>query len=33
VTYRFGLEEVGGAFAALKDPDGDAVKVLVRPGG
>ena len=33
VTHRFGLEEVGGAFAALTAPDGDAVKILVRPGG
>jgi threonine dehydrogenase-like Zn-dependent dehydrogenase len=32
VTHRFGLEEVDGAFAALTDPDGDAVKILVRPG-
>ncbi|HYN18410.1 MAG TPA: hypothetical protein VEY96_10030, partial [Actinomycetes bacterium] len=33
VTHRFGLEEVGSAFAALTAPDGDAVKVLVHPGG
>jgi L-iditol 2-dehydrogenase len=33
VTARFGLEEVTAAFAALTDPDGDAVKILVRPGG
>jgi L-iditol 2-dehydrogenase len=32
VTHRFGLEEVDGAFAALTAPDGDAVKILVRPG-
>jgi L-iditol 2-dehydrogenase len=33
VTHRFGLEEAAGAFAALADPGGDAVKILVRPGG
>jgi threonine dehydrogenase-like Zn-dependent dehydrogenase len=33
VTHRFGLEEVAGAFAALSDPEGDAVKILVRPAG
>jgi 2-desacetyl-2-hydroxyethyl bacteriochlorophyllide A dehydrogenase len=31
VTHRFGLDEVDAAFAALTGPDGDAVKVLVRP--
>ena len=33
VTHRFGLEEATSAFAALTAPAGDAVKVLVRPGG
>jgi threonine dehydrogenase-like Zn-dependent dehydrogenase len=33
VTHRFALEEAPGAFAALADPGGDAVKILVRPGG
>lgn len=33
VTHRFGLEEAAGAFAALADPGGGAVKILVRPGG
>jgi 2-desacetyl-2-hydroxyethyl bacteriochlorophyllide A dehydrogenase len=32
VTHRFGLEEAPAALAALAAPDGDAVKVLVRPG-
>jgi threonine dehydrogenase-like Zn-dependent dehydrogenase len=33
VTHRFGLERADGAFAALHDPGGEAVKILVRPGG
>jgi 2-desacetyl-2-hydroxyethyl bacteriochlorophyllide A dehydrogenase len=33
VTHRFGLEEAPAALAALAVPGGDAVKVLVRPGG
>jgi threonine dehydrogenase-like Zn-dependent dehydrogenase len=33
VTHRFGLERVEEAFATLGGPEGDAVKVLVRPGG
>jgi 2-desacetyl-2-hydroxyethyl bacteriochlorophyllide A dehydrogenase len=33
VTHHFGLEEAPRALAALAAPDGDAVKVLVRPGG
>lgn len=33
VTHRFGLDEATGAFAALADPEGDALKILVRPGG
>jgi L-iditol 2-dehydrogenase len=32
VTHWFGLEEAPLALAALAAPDGDAVKVLVRPG-
>jgi 2-desacetyl-2-hydroxyethyl bacteriochlorophyllide A dehydrogenase len=31
VTHRFGLEEAPRALAALAAPDGDALKVLVRP--
>ena len=31
VTHRFALEQAPAAFAALAAPDGDAVKVLVRP--
>jgi threonine dehydrogenase-like Zn-dependent dehydrogenase len=33
VTHGFALEEVDAAFAALNAPDGDAVKILVRPPG
>jgi threonine dehydrogenase-like Zn-dependent dehydrogenase len=33
ITHRFALEEVAEAFAALRAPDSDAVKVLVQPGG
>ena len=33
VTHCFALEEVDAAFAALNAPDGDAVKILVRPPG
>jgi threonine dehydrogenase-like Zn-dependent dehydrogenase len=33
VTHRFDLEQVSAAFAALTAPDGNAVKILVRPGG
>jgi threonine dehydrogenase-like Zn-dependent dehydrogenase len=32
VSHRFPLEGVEDAFASLGDPDGDAVKILVRPG-
>jgi threonine dehydrogenase-like Zn-dependent dehydrogenase len=31
VTHRFPLARGGEAFAALRSPDGDAVKILVRP--
>jgi threonine dehydrogenase-like Zn-dependent dehydrogenase len=31
VTHRFALEEAPAALALLAAPDGDAVKVLVRP--
>jgi threonine dehydrogenase-like Zn-dependent dehydrogenase len=33
VTHRFGLDQVDAAFAALTAPDGEAVKILIRPGG
>ena len=33
VTHRFALDEADRAFAVLTTPGGDAVKVLVRPGG
>jgi L-iditol 2-dehydrogenase len=33
VTHRFDLEQATTAFAALTSPDGDAVKILVRPPG
>jgi threonine dehydrogenase-like Zn-dependent dehydrogenase len=33
ITHRFGLEQVDTAFATLTTPDGNAVKILVRPGG
>ena len=32
VSHRFPLEGVEDAFASLGDPDGDAVKILIRPG-
>ena len=33
VTHRFDLEDAAAAFTALTAPDGDAVKILVRPAG
>ena len=33
VTHRFDLEDAAAAFTALTAPDGDAVKILVRPPG